>query len=1032
MTAVSMGFADDNCSSCHIYPPEQQLSRSASLGSKAVGVMDKGQLQVNTSNFGDMADFHVWFTNSVHWPRTAADNRQYGFGIGLVAAINDTNVIETVTQAQVKVQDWLPLNESPGRLFSGDIRASDETPFQASSDLLLTWPYGFYDDALDWNPSGSRHWPGEFRTDVNSLDSTTLTQHPPIYTQPQADGQFTSDRDVFSIYNDDYNTRGRVGLEVEQSAYSYGRPYAEDFAFWHYTIYNTSGEDLEDIYLGFYVKLRPDYDWHDYLNFIDSDGDGIRDLVYVYDLDNQKSGTWGDTDDPLGMVGLRVYDTPGQIGITDFHHFHREFSPTTDEGMWALMTSQMDTVSLHDPSFYFHGDDVHFDDTSLENLENYYPSWLDEETGVDFVGAPINYVISCGPFTLAADSLVSLSMGLIMGDAGDTPFAPDTTDLMNNVRTANEMYRLYFQGSGPPDPPAVHAVAGDQEVTLYWSADPSENSIDLWTNQQDFEGYRIYRSSDYGLSWGDPITDMYGNVVGYVPIAQFDYTEEEDMLRYGFDVSGVDPYFNQNLGENTGLAHQYTDEDLVNGVEYWYCVSAYDHGNPDPENPEQSFMNALGASPYESHTVAVTPGVTANDLVDGLNYGELVPQGGRCSGTVRLEIEDAEALKDHGYKLSFTNDAIASIDGADTTYGLGYTLVDTTTMDVLVENRYINSEVDTNYVSVDGFLLYLKNSEGGIQSIGWTEVSGDTCTFDWRTDTKWPELIPTGQVFYEDIQTVDDWRITVNYENGDSVRWFDAFSGNEQSEKQYVPIRIEVVTDPDNPIDVTRDAWLADFAIAAPWEGYRKDFYSPLGWDLEPGGAGYLPGSPGWYEKHVDFFIFEKIDIDPATGDTLPNYMYFYTNNKPDSSKTKDNQWEIIDARAPSDGDQFTILTYKPFRPGIQYTFGIQPDPASPSQDENSLSDLRVVPDPYIVTNVWETNEFGKKLQFNHLPSRCTIQIYTLVGERIATVNHDSPAGYAFWDMRTDNDQFIAPGTYLYFAETPEGHTAKGRFLVIR
>jgi hypothetical protein len=90
------------------------------------------------------------------------------------------------------------------------------------------------------------------------------------------------------------------------------------------------------------------------------------------------------------------------------------------------------------------------------------------------------------------------------------------------------------------------------------------------------------------------------------------------------------------------------------------------------------------------------------------------------------------------------------------------------------------------------------------------------------------------------------------------------------------------------------------------------------------------------------------------------------------------------------------------------------------------------VPDPYVVTNVWEMSEFGKKLKFKNLPDQCTIKIYTLVGEHIATVQHDSDVGYEFWDMRTRNDQFIAPGVYLYHAETQDGDEALGRFLVIK
>jgi len=168
-------------------------------------------------------------------------------------------------------------------------------------------------------------------------------------------------------------------------------------------------------------------------------------------------------------------------------------------------------------------------------------------------------------------------------------------------------------------------------------------------------------------------------------------------------------------------------------------------------------------------------------------------------------------------------------------------------------------------------------------------------------------------------------------------------------------------------------------------------------------------------------------------GDTIPNYMLLFTNNKPDTSFTAGGDLEIIDAVAPSDGDEFTILTYKPFRDDISYRFGTTKggDPIALGND-NPLKDLRVVPDPYVVTNAWESSEYGKKLQFRNLPDRCTIKIYTLAGEHIATVDHAAPTGCEFWNMRTRNDQFIAPGTYLFNATTTDGHSAKGRFLVIR
>ncbi|MBU4444288.1 hypothetical protein KJ656_04285 [bacterium] len=992
------------------------LYKTAGFSEKAVGVMDKGQLQNNTSNFGDLASFHVWFTNAVHWPRTAESNRQYAFGLGLLVAINDTNVIETVTQSRTKVQDWLPPDDAAGRHYSGEVTAvSDETPFMASSDFRETWPYGYYDENRNWINTSERIWPGYYRIDVNRPDFPD--------TLIEREGEFTSDRDIFCIYNDDYNSRGRVGIEVEQTGYSYGRPYAEDFIFWDMKIHNTSGSDLEDIYIGFYAKFRPDYDNHDYINFIDTDNDGKKDLVYVYDIDNEASTSWSDSDDPLGIVGLRVFDTPNQIGITNFHHFARGVSQTTDEELWALMTSDKSSPHLTNPDYYFHGNDINIDYTGVDSLAAFYPPWSDMEGSDKLEGDAINYIISSGPFTLNAGSMVTISIGLVMGDAGIIPNQPDTSDLMSNVRIANRMHKYCFQGSGPPEPPSVNAVAGDKRVTLFWESEPSENSVDVLSGKKDFEGYKIFRSTDQGRTWGDIITDVYGNTIGYRPIAIFDKVN---------DIEGRDPAFPQHLGYNTGLTHTYVDSNLINGIEYWYCVTAYDCGNQNPDSLEQSYMYPLGSSIFESHTVSVIPGVYPGNITDAsVPQDNLEPIGGISEGVVRVKVIDPGAITGHEYKITFTDNTVYSVEDGDTTFGTGFNLVNITTMDTLLFSHTLSDETGDNLPVIDGFRLTVRNSQMGVKSMSWTKVLGDTCTFDWRYQSKYPGRMDAAQ---ENVSTTDDWRIIVDYAGGLDAYWYDYFTGSVQDEKQHLPIRVEVITDPDNPVDVSLNTWLCEFAIAASWEDYRRYYYSALGWDLVPGGLGYLAGSPGWYEKHVDMLILEKIDTDPATGDTIPNYLYLFTNNKPDSSYNNEGELEIIDSKVPSDGDEFTILTYKPFKPGISYSFSTVAQKEKNRADMgNPLDNVRVVPDPYVVTNSWETNEFGKKLQFNHLPGKCTIKIYTLVGELIATIEHDSASqGYEFWNMRTYNDQFIAPGVYLYYISTPDGDKALGRFLVIR
>jgi len=299
-------FAGDDCAKCHSSMPLSPSYKSQGKTDVAVGILDKGQLADYSGNMGDLANYHLWTENSGHWPRTALSDRQYAFGVGLVVGVNQRNVIETSTQWQSVVTDWLPRDGAYAHDYSGDIvSASDETPFQASSDYYETWPYGYYDDNENWIGTSSRQWPGDFRVDVGALSLLELDAHPNSSTLPTKNGEFVSDRDIYSVYNDKYNSRGEVGIEVEQTGHSYGRPYAEDFLFWEMKIHNRSGADLDSIYVGMYVVLRPDYDYHDYINFIDTDNDSIKDMVYVYDLNNEKNKSWAHDDAPMGIPAIK-------------------------------------------------------------------------------------------------------------------------------------------------------------------------------------------------------------------------------------------------------------------------------------------------------------------------------------------------------------------------------------------------------------------------------------------------------------------------------------------------------------------------------------------------------------------------------------------------------------------------------------------------------------------------------------------------------------------------------------------------------
>jgi len=146
----------------------------------------------------------------------------------------------------------------------------------------------------------------------------------------------------------------------------------------------------------------------------------------------------------------------------------------------------------------------------------------------------------------------------------------------------------------PPDVPNVYITAEHRKVIISWDAS-AEGSIDPFSGYSDFEGYKVYKSTDGGETWGgaqNKIYDFYGNFIGWRPIVQFDYTETQDTSRCIYEnsfgcedgvrreeISGLDPMAPRiNLGSNSGLQHSFIDSNVVDGFEYTYSVTSYDMG----------------------------------------------------------------------------------------------------------------------------------------------------------------------------------------------------------------------------------------------------------------------------------------------------------------------------------------------------------------------------------------------------------------------------------------------------------------------
>ena len=72
-------------------------------------------------------------------------------------------------------------------------------------------------------------------------------------------------------------------------------------------------------------------------------------------------------------------------------------------------------------------------------------------------------------------------------------------------------------------------------------------------------------------------------------------------------------------------------------------------------------------------------------------------------------------------------------------------------------------------------------------------------------------------------------------------------------------------------------------------------------------------------------------------------------------------------------------------------------------------------------------------MRFTRLPSQCTIKIFTITGEEVQSLTHDSELdGNEWWNLRSYNNQEVAPGLYIYVVETPGGDKIVDKFAVVR
>ncbi|MCZ6671329.1 MAG: hypothetical protein O7C75_00175, partial [Verrucomicrobia bacterium] len=759
---------------------------------------------------------------------------------------------------------------------------------------------------------------------------------------------------------------------------------AQDMMFWYYEISNIGNTNYEQVAVGFFID--PDVGG-------DSDQDQFtfdlsRGQVTVVDPDNAGSGrgvaegigSWS----PVGRFSVALLETPGVAndgidndgdGLID----ESRSDGIDNDGDWVAETDDVGADGVANSGDEGEGDGIptsgepNFDATDIDesdqigltsfaafpdgglDLNSANAVWAALATNrVDDPGDAGEFALGSGGFSLAPGETQRFSAVMYL--------SVNENDQSLNESTIAQIYRSNYRFPVAPPRPQVSVVAEDKRVTLYWGNN-SESA-------PDFEGYKIYRSTDPGFNDVFTVTSDRGVPIYSKSVATFDLDNDVSDL-FGLQVDG----FRYFLGKDTGLEYWWTDTNVDNGKTYYYAVVAFDHGDVQrrefpAESPKSIVIEPSGTILTDVNTVVATPTVEtsvfeSSDLI--LEHTE-----GVATGIVEIEVIDRTLVKSGGrYELTFDDTSFPQTV---------YSLLDITTgnsFPVFTNSDNFSTDEVRNTADpiFDGLHTFLIDDE-----LAW-----DALRTEWKVgDSNWSINMGLNSNLGSPVAVPADYEVRFGEVGIDTAIFTTPFP---------IPFQIWNVTE-----NIKQNIVILDTDGDGAWNSGDNIFI--------------VSGTTVQDFRPV---LWTIVISEPTVASGIPSLP-------------------------PKSGDVAFIATSKPFSSQDVYTIRTTAISEATDVTESVLDQVAVVPNPYIVNSVFEQRslftggQLERRLQFIHLPPQCTIRIFDLRGRLVTTLEHSSglDEGSAFWDLRTDDNDVVAYGVYVYHLEALGIGEKIGRFAIIR
>ena len=755
-----------------------------------------------------------------------------------------------------------------------------------------------------------------------------------------------------------------------------------------------------------------DQDWQD---GEDLNNDGVYQITEYYG-------------DDIGIDGV----APGELNYNGPDEGEGNHRPDYIEGIGAEPNFAVTDVSESDmiglTAFRLFPVPSHAQSNSTRWFKNDKAMWelIGENILEEYIDNISNLieVFASGPFPLYKGRTERISMSELHsydpleGLNSSSHIAPALYELKKIVQV---IYEKDYRFAQPPKMPTLTATPADGKVILTWDNVSDTKTRDPFLgNINDFEGYKVFRATDKYFSDAEVITDGYGTPMFMKPIFQCDIKDG----KFGFTDFGLVNGTGYNLGSDTGISHVFVDENVMNGRTYYYGLVAYDYGAPnigpgispsennvvvelnEAEEVRSVGKNVAIVTPFKNAAGYIPPDITINQ--SNTSGGGVVTPSVLARSSIK---------KSHQYKVTFGIDTVANLPKYD--YGLIYTTNSITVTDKN-ENAVVYQDspekfTGSNLINVDSLGYWTLKTDAPFD----TDVfDGLQLNIDMPYETGTFDFANSGWVTGSGILRVVP-----------SIR-----------ESSYMPWDYDIIFSSNSTIYTTttksksgfKDALDARISTNQILLGQSFDFYVKNETLVKPDGnhvlmdmVVYDVNSNGVYDKYEDKVLVGGMNDNGRWAGTV-----FVIDFNLASSATYPRSDDIFRVKFSrpfwkDDFIEFTVNTYE----------GINADSLSKTMDE-----IRVVPNPYVATNVMEpavSNQFlnqRRQLMFTNIPAKAVLKIFTISGILIKEIkiNNSPERGIIHWDMLTKEGLEIAAGMYLYHIEAETGEEKIGKFAVIK